>query len=281
MTMTTACDYVQKLGWPVFPVMLRRNRRTGKLDKKPLVEQWGDVATTETAQIEAWWRRWPQAAIGVPTGRRSRVIVLDIDVKRPEEYGWDTLEALAGGFAPETPMAHTTTGGTHIYFATISREIRNSEGENGLGPGLDIRGEGGFIVTPTPGSGYVWDPHCNPDTVPFMPAPAWLGHKERPERAKSGPIHRLRPETILDGACANIRSAGPGTRHSVINREGFSVGALVAAGALKESEARHALEAAVAALTWGTHGDIRKAERDLADAFNDGLATTPHWRRAG
>src|SRR6516165_1844652 len=64
----------------------------------------------------------------------------------------------------------------------IDIEIRNSVGKHGLGPGLDVRGQGGYAVVPCPGSGYRWDPHCNFDTVPPHPAPAWLGHRQKQSR---------------------------------------------------------------------------------------------------
>ena len=72
----------------------------------------------------------------------------------------------------------TRSGGDHVYFAYDGKpEIRNSEGNYGLAPGADIRGEGGWVVLPCPDSGYVWHPKFNFDTVPPLPVPAWLGDK--------------------------------------------------------------------------------------------------------
>ena len=34
-----------------------------------------------------------------------------------------------------------------------------------LGPGLDVRGDGGYVILPSSGSGYTWDPLLNFDTV--------------------------------------------------------------------------------------------------------------------
>lgn len=259
----TPLDYASR-GWPVFPVSWDGG-------KHPLIKAWGTTATTDQSQIAAWWRRWPRALIGVPTGRRSGLVVLDIDVKQPDANGYDTIDALGLGFLPDTPLVHTRSGGLHVYFGCIGLEIRNSAGKKGLGPGLDVRGEGGLVVVPSPGSGYSWDAHCNLDTLALVPAPAWLGHREK----AAGPAHRqgrrLAPQTILDAACENIRRAARGERHDVLNREAFSVAALVGAGALDERTARHQLAAATTAMVWRSGGEIAKAERDLEDAFTAGL----------
>jgi hypothetical protein len=160
----------------------------------------------------------------------------------------------------------------HVYFAAIDREIRNSAGKHGLGPGLDVRATGGFIIVPSPGSGYTWDPHCNLDTMPLVSAPAWLGHRQRKDQPAQDRGRRLSPQTILADSCEAIRRAASGERHDVLNREVFTVAAMVGVGALGERDARHQLEAAVATMAWGTKGDRKKAERDFADAWRDGLA---------
>jgi hypothetical protein len=277
-----ARNYVEKYDLPVFPTKLVR-RANGKLDKVPLVK-WGKfekdraaVDARDLAQIARWWQRWPNALVSAPTGRRSGIIILDIDIKDPRANGFDTLDDL-GKSLPVTPISHTPSGGVHVYFSCIDLEIRNSVGKHGLGPGLDIRGEGGAIVLPSPTSGYVWDPHKPLGSVPLRPAPAWLGYRP-PKPAKPGIRREFDPELILDDACAAIRAADAGHRHEVLNREVFSIAGLVAAGALNEDKARHHLSAAVIAMVSRTGGDRSKAERDFADAFADGLAAPRRARR--
>jgi putative DNA primase/helicase len=76
MTALAALGYARR-GWPVFPCHWQGERR-----KRPLIECGFHAATTDNeAQIRAWWRRWPDALIGVPTGRAIGAVVLDIDVK--------------------------------------------------------------------------------------------------------------------------------------------------------------------------------------------------------
>jgi hypothetical protein len=152
-----ALAYARDRGWPVFPTELVR-RPDGTLDKVPCVK-WAKNEADRVAvdarnpdRIKSWWRRWPDAAISVPTGRRSGIVVLDIDVKQGRN-GFDTLAELGKAMLPATPIAHTPSGGTHVYFARTELEIRNSAGGKGLGLGLDIRGDGGAIVLPSANSG--------------------------------------------------------------------------------------------------------------------------------
>ena len=92
-------------GWPVFPCR-------GKI---PLTAHGFRDASMDAATIEAWWRENPDALISVATGRASGVVVLDIDVKHAGPNGWDALEEI-GAPLPDTPMASTPSGGTHVFF---------------------------------------------------------------------------------------------------------------------------------------------------------------------
>jgi hypothetical protein len=94
--------------------------------------------------------------VGVPTGKKSGLVVLDVDV---DDDGPESLARLehAGAPVPKTARARTGGGGIHLYFRyPRERDIRNSAVL--LGPGLDVRGEGGYVVVPpsrTQGS-YEW-----------------------------------------------------------------------------------------------------------------------------
>ena len=279
-----ALAYAANYGLPVFPCALMR-RPNGKLDKVPLVK-WGKTEADRAAVdarnltlIEKWWRRWPDAVISIPTGKRSGIDILDIDCKNGA-WGFDTLDELGKSILPDTPISHTPSGGVHVFFSCIDLEIRNSAGEKGLGVGLDIRGEGGQVVLPSPNSGYWWDPHKNLDTVPLRPAPAWLGYRPPKQRVfPQGGRRGFDPEAILAEACANIRTADAGHRHEVLNSEVFSIAGLVASGAINENQARHHLSAAALAMVSRTGGDQDKTERDFAAAFADGLAQPRRARR--
>lgn len=130
-------------------------------------------ATTDRDQIEQWWDEMPEANIGVPTGQRSGVGVLDVD--GPE--GEDELGALELEHSelPETIRAATGKG-EHVYFALPDDcEIGNSVGE--LGEGLDVRADGGYVVVPpsqhASGRRYEWLDGSPADGEP-APLPDWL-----------------------------------------------------------------------------------------------------------
>lgn len=269
-----AFDYARRRNWLVFPCQWLAPRQ-----KTPLVANGFKNATRDEEQIRQWWERWPEAWVGVATGAASGIVVVDIDVKDPAAYGWDTLDDLGMSAAPETPMAHTPSGGTHLYFAAIGSAIGSSIGKHGLGPGLDVRGDGGYIVAPSEGSGYWWDPHYNLDTAPLLPAPAWLGHRERPPSAPAQPTgRRFDAHTVLAGAGDNIRNAGEGDKYRSVRREAFIAGCLVRDGFISEQHARHELEAALVVLG-------RRAQNHTAmvkayqGAFAEGLAAPSARRR--
>jgi putative DNA primase/helicase len=166
-------------GWPVFPC---RERKLGR--KRPYTPHGFRDASRDAVIITRWWRQWPAALIGMPTGPTSGLIVLDIDTKDPRANGFDSLEDL-GHVLPESPMAHTASDGLHVYFINpTTRELRCSAGL--LGPGLDIRAAGGYAILPSPGSGYVWDPVWNFDTVEPIDPPAWPSLRDLYRRNRYG-----------------------------------------------------------------------------------------------
>lgn len=149
-------------GVAVFPL-----RPGGKV---PLPGSRGHLeATTDPRRITAWWNANPAANIGAATGKRSGFWVLDVD---PASGGLEALEALEAehGELPETATTSTGGGGRHHFFKhPAGAEPRNSAGK--LGPGLDVRGAGGYVVLPpsaTTGP-YEWA-----DKRPVTDAPVWL-----------------------------------------------------------------------------------------------------------
>jgi Bifunctional DNA primase/polymerase, N-terminal len=106
-----ALEYAKRV--PVFPYRWDGGLR---LRKTPLIRNGFKGACHDPTTIREWWTRWPQALIGMPTGEISGLVILDVDVKRPEANGFDSLEDLGHSILTETPIAHTKSGGLHIYF---------------------------------------------------------------------------------------------------------------------------------------------------------------------
>jgi putative DNA primase/helicase len=139
-----------------------------KPGKHPRIRNVHRRATTDPDRIRSWWSKWPDANIGIPTGESSGLLVLDID-----DHGSASLDALEAkhGELPETLSVRTGGGGRHIYFRYPSgRGIRNSTGK--VGSGLDMRGEGGYVVVPP--SRTDKGPYAFLERKPLAPSPEWL-----------------------------------------------------------------------------------------------------------
>lgn len=132
-------------------------------------------ASVDERWIEAWWRKWPAANVGVATGAQSGLVVLDVDAAHGGEDSLDELLSEHGKL-PETAEVLTGGGGRHIYFRHPGSEIRNSAGK--LGSGLDVRGDGGYVVGPgsahISGRTYDWEASSDPEQVGVAPMPRWL-----------------------------------------------------------------------------------------------------------
>jgi len=164
-----------RAGRPVFPCGPH---------KRPLIRradggQGLHDASRDAAQIRAWWQRYPQALIGMPTGAPSGLWVLDVD-RRPDKPGDQTLSDLEDqhGRLPETWQALTQSGGWHLYFSLPTDGRRVVSRASQLGPGLDVRGEGGYVILP-PSVGasgrYEWEASSDPDDGGALAAaPEWL-----------------------------------------------------------------------------------------------------------
>ncbi len=152
MTRVEAALAYARRGWPVFPIWPIRNRRcacgtgcgrdAGKHPIGRLAPHGVHDATTESMIITRWWADTPDANIGIATGAVSGIIVLDVD----GEDGEASLAALERehGSLPETPTALTGKG-RHLYFAHPGVPVPN---RTRVAPGLDVRGDGGYVVAP-------------------------------------------------------------------------------------------------------------------------------------
>jgi hypothetical protein len=161
-----AADYLAR-AWSVLPVQFR--------SKHPLIAREGlQAKRPSAAQVSGWFRRWPDANVGIVTGEISNLVVVDIDL---EHGGENSLGALQRHFGtlPETVEAKTGGGGRHLYFTHPGRPCRNRAG---LARGIDLRGDGGYVVAPPSihpsGAGYGWVPGHSPAELPLAPLPRWL-----------------------------------------------------------------------------------------------------------
>lgn len=145
-------------------------------------------ASSDLKVVAKWWDRWPDANIGVITGAKSGLVVVDAD-------GEEGVNSVLANTPPEAVdksiIVQTGNGGYHLYFrCPKDREVSNRVR---LLPGVDIRGNGGYVVAPpsihSSGKTYTWVTTEFPEslaTLPdvFQPAKNGRDNKERLTRDK-------------------------------------------------------------------------------------------------
>jgi len=160
--LAAALEYAQR-GWRVVPLQspAKGGCSCGRADcaspaKHPRTSRGLKDGACDAQTIREWWKHWPAANIGITTGPESGIVILDVDgepglksLREFEQRGWRV---------PDTPIVGTGKG-SHIYFAwPAGRHIQNSVAK--IGAGLDIRGEGGYVVAPPSmhisGTRYQW-----------------------------------------------------------------------------------------------------------------------------
>ena len=239
-------------GWPVLPC-----RASPKLNakgevvvkaKSPLVPKPGVYrATTDRDQIEAWWKRWPEALPGLPTGEKTGLWVLDVDA--PTETRADGLTVLAA-LTVEHGDLHTFTvatsgGGFHFFF--LDPGLGNSTGR--LPEGMDARGAGGYVIAPGTRlpDGRSWKIERD---FALASIPNWLRAQVAPaERAELSGIHQSIGETEaglreLARLCEWLANSGLGKQHLDLFSIPAAAGNLVGAGEILRETAERELLAA-------------------------------------
>ncbi|WP_298742698.1 bifunctional DNA primase/polymerase [uncultured Microbacterium sp.] len=115
--------------------------------KRPLVEHGFHEASAEAGQVAAWWRRWPAANIGIPTGASSGVEVVDVDV-HTAGTGFPAFRAAhrEGHAAGWAALVRTPSGGLHAYYP--ADPDRPQPSWQAARAHVDFRGAGGYIIAP-------------------------------------------------------------------------------------------------------------------------------------
>jgi hypothetical protein len=149
-------------------------------------------ATLNTGIAKLWFGlRVPEANLGVAT---DKLVILDID---PRDGGDDSLELLdLNHEIPPTWRVLTGGGGQHIIFSCpdgveIHNVVAKQMKDPPLGPGIDVRARGGYVVAAPSrhmsGRSYCWSVDHHPADIPLAPAPDWL--IEKLARSSDGKAH--------------------------------------------------------------------------------------------
>lgn len=167
-----------KMGWAIFPLVPGT--------KSPFKDSHGSSeATSDLAQVEAWWDAHPNANIGFrPAISGEGLYVFDVD---PRNDGHLTLPLLEAEHGPiSSPLrVNSPSGGWHLYFSAPQGPKYSSL----PGKGIDGKYNGYAVLPPSrhpDGGRYAWA-GAEPGRSTVIPdIPEWLivPVVERPERAQ-------------------------------------------------------------------------------------------------
>lgn len=183
-------------GWSVIPMQPR--------GKRPIIA-WREFQQRipKDEEIAQWFKRWPNANLGIVTGRVSGLVVVDIDTRHGGPQSLAAAEARHGAL-PATMEVATGGGGRHLYYAHPGAPMANRVA---MLPGIDLRGDGGCAVAPPSvhpsGRRYTWVAGRGPGEVALAPMPVHFGGAARPPGHPRHHWRRLVRENIGKGARNN------------------------------------------------------------------------------
>ena len=154
-----------EFGWHVFPCVPNQ--------KVPITKHGVKDATRDADQIQAWWTQWPAANVAVACGAESGVYVIDVDVTAAGNVnGYESLKEFPE--LPDTVIQKTPRGGFHAFYRTDNPPAN----KNGFRPGIDLRGDGYYVVIAPSihpnGGQYVWAPGCAPGEIAIAKYPDFI-----------------------------------------------------------------------------------------------------------
>lgn len=285
--LTAALRYADH-GWPVF--MLGRSKRPvancpacPKAEDDPTHDQEACpcltchgfyAATTDPARVAAIVAAVPRGQLALRTGAASGFVVVDVD---PAHDGAATLARLiAAGLTPPTARVRTGSDGLHLYYRHPGRRVPCSQGKpgQGLGPGIDVKADGGYVVLPPSvhprtGRPYRWIPDQAVREMPPALLTACLPPPAPPAPTVTGPTHLREaggishPDRLLAVLLDRVTTATEGTRRTTLYGAARGVARMVTAGAIDPADAITALTA--------TGRQAHQTDRDIQAAIRGGF----------
>jgi hypothetical protein len=250
--------------WAVFPVHSPRgnscscgNPGCSSVGKHPKIRHGVLAATTDSETIRNWWKRWPDANIGIHVGRSS-LVVMDIDF----HHGGRVDDLPLTDADRITPTALTGGGGIHLaYQAPPGQPISNSNKR--LPEGIDLRAGRAYIVAPpslhVSGRCYVWRPGRSPWDVEPRALPEALlpmlvikgeppGRDAVPARLPDTSLNREGHHPYVAAALRSeldkLAQAIESNRNNTLNESAFNLGQFIEAGLLPRGEVEMLLQEA-------------------------------------
>lgn len=206
------------------------------------------AATVDPQRLDAMFDVVPAPMLAIRTGVASGLVAVDVD---PAHGGEESLAGLVErGLTPRTALVRTGSGGKHLYYRHPGAPVHNSQSR--LGPGIDVRGDGGYVVAPPSihprtGKPYRWIGGLAPVEMPLAlvkacappPEPAMVNRQVLTGSCATAEF--TRPDRLLEKLLDTVRQAPEGMRRTTLYGSARGVARMVRAGALNASDAVAAL----------------------------------------
>jgi hypothetical protein len=249
-------NLAKNCGFSVFPCLV---------DKRPATPHGFKDSVTAPDLVADLWRRHPGQLIGVATGERSGIDVLDIDAKHESARAWLIT---ARGKIPPTRTFKTRSGGWHFLFRHAPG-VRNTESL--LARGVDTRGDGGYIIF-----WYATGAFPCVDHSPCAEWPEWLTealfYRREPTPAPACRVHAFASNgasahNVVEACLRKLSAAGEGSRHKALRAAACTLGGLLDVAGLSTEAAEGQLLDAVL-----TAGGVRVDQNNAIATIRWGLA---------
>lgn len=179
--LAAALSYATKAELFIFPAKPGEKKSRVKREFTADGKNWGMTYNPET--IKNYWRKWPDSNVCIVTGEINNLFVVETDTAEGHDADGETslknLIAANNNDWPETKKTRSPTGSIHYYFEWPAGNVNIINSAGKLGPGIDVRGNGGMVIappsirSPQDSRQYEW---LNPNQT-IAKAPAWLVNK--------------------------------------------------------------------------------------------------------
>jgi hypothetical protein len=242
--LTAALNYAGANNFSIIPL---------QKDKRPYFKWQDHQRKKGTAdEIRQWWHKWPTAMIGIVTGQISGLFVVDCDT--PE--GFDDVQKLLPD-SLDIPTARTPRGGWHLYFQYPTDSGLTVQA--GIMPGVDIRGEGGYIIAAPSmngnGKGYEWLDGLSLAEITPPPVP----------NALLSAFNNIINNSIYRGEVKTEVSASKMFENGRRDNDLFHISNCLTKGGMQKEEIAQILERLI--ISWGENPDKKWIQAKIESAF--------------
>ena len=202
-------------------------------DKKPLIV-WEPYQErrAEAAKIWQWWTKWPDANIGIVTGKVSGLVVIDCDSREAMKTATSFIRQ---NVLEKIPLVSTAKG-FHLYFRHPGNLEIGNRGDLFKDPSpqkknrVDVRGDGGYVVAPPSihetGRRYAWAcvepdkkladrPDLPPELLTRITMQDNNGEPKKEKKPKAAADNKPLFEKVVPSRSINRKTGQPGKPHHV------------------------------------------------------------------